>query len=70
MSDVTTDWAGPARFLPQTEPVRREDGALTTAGVDSSVVPVEGAQHVFDGCAALDAVIQHSVDHLAKALLP
>ena len=42
--------------------------ALTAAGGDSRLVPVEGAQHIFDGCVDIDAVLQLSVDYLTKAL--
>jgi acetyl esterase/lipase len=42
--------------------------ALTAAGVDSRLVPVEGADHIFDGCDDIDAVVQQSVDYLAAAL--
>ena len=44
--------------------------ALTAAGVACRLEPVEGAQHIFDGCDDVDAVVQLSVDHLANALLP
>jgi acetyl esterase/lipase len=37
MTAETTEWAGPARFLPPTEPTRREDGALHYSGVTYAV---------------------------------
>jgi acetyl esterase/lipase len=37
MTEVTTEWAGPARFLPPTEPTRREDGALHFSGITYAV---------------------------------
>jgi hypothetical protein len=33
------------------------------------LVPVEGAEHIFTGCADIDAVVRLSVDHLADHLL-
>ena len=33
MTAETTEWAGPARYLPPTEPVRREDGVRHHAGI-------------------------------------
>ncbi len=59
----TTDWLVP---YAQSEQLH---AALTSAGVDSRLVPVEGAEHIFMGCDDVDAVVQLSVDHLAKALL-
>ena len=60
----TADWLVP---YAQSELLH---AALTAAGVDCRLEPVEGAQHVFDGCPDIDAVLQLSVDFLAKALLP
>jgi acetyl esterase/lipase len=37
MTAETTEWAGPTRFLPPTEPVRRPDGALHYSGVTYAV---------------------------------
>jgi acetyl esterase/lipase len=37
MTAETTEWACPARFLPPTEPTRREDGALHYSGVTYAV---------------------------------
>jgi acetyl esterase/lipase len=42
--------------------------ALTAAGVDCRLEPVDGAQHIFDGHDDIDAVVQLSVDYLVKAL--
>jgi acetyl esterase/lipase len=58
----TTDWLVP---YSQSEQLH---AALTAAGVDSRLVPVEGAEHIFDGCDDVDAVVQLSVDYLAEAL--
>jgi acetyl esterase/lipase len=58
----TTDWLVP---YSQSEQLH---AALTAAGVDSRLVPVEGAEHIFDGCDDVDAVVQQSVDYLAEAL--
>jgi acetyl esterase/lipase len=37
MSADTTEWAGPTRFLPPTDPTRRADGALHYSGVTYAV---------------------------------
>jgi acetyl esterase/lipase len=37
MTADTTEWAGPTRFLPPTEPIRRGDGALHHVGVTYAV---------------------------------
>jgi acetyl esterase/lipase len=58
----TTDWLVP---YAQSEQLH---AALTAAGVDSRLVRVEGAEHIFNGCEDVDAVVQLSVDYLAKAL--
>jgi acetyl esterase/lipase len=42
--------------------------ALTAAGVDVRLVPVEGADHIFDGYDDIDSLVQLSVDYLAQAL--
>jgi len=42
--------------------------ALTAAGADCRLVPVDGAQHIFDGHDDVDAVVRLSVDFLAEAL--
>jgi acetyl esterase/lipase len=60
----TADWLVP---YDQSEQLH---AALTAAGVACRLEPVEGAQHIFDGCDDVDAVVQLSVDHLANALLP
>jgi acetyl esterase/lipase len=59
----TTDWLVP---YAQSEQLH---AALTAAGVESRLVPVEGAEHIFTGCDDIDADDQLSVDYLAKALL-
>jgi acetyl esterase/lipase len=58
----TADWLVP---YAQSELLH---AALTGAGVDSRLIPVANAQHIFDGCEDIDAVVQLSVDYLAKAL--
>ena len=58
----TTDWLVP---YAQSEQLH---AALTAAGVESRLVPVEGAEHIFTGCADVDAVVRLSVDYLAEAL--
>jgi acetyl esterase/lipase len=58
----TADWLVP---YAQSEQLH---AALIEAGADSRLVPVEGAQHIFDGHDDIDAVVQLSVDYLAKAL--
>ncbi|MGY1836648.1 alpha/beta hydrolase fold domain-containing protein [Blastococcus sp. SYSU DS0510] len=58
----TTDWLVP---YSQSEQLH---AALTSVGVESRLVPVEGAEHVFTGCDDIDAVVQLSVEYLAEAL--
>jgi len=58
----TADWLVP---YAQSEQLH---GALTAAGVDCRLVPVDGAQHIFDGHDDIDAVVRLSVDYLAGAL--
>jgi len=58
----TADWLVP---YAQSEQLH---AALTGAGVDCELVPVGNAQHIFDGCDDIDAVVQLSVDYLVKAL--
>ena len=58
----TADWLVP---YAQSEQLH---AALTAAGVDSRLVPVEGAQHIFDGHDDIDAVVRLSVDHLVESL--
>ena len=58
----TADWLVP---YAQSEQLH---AALTGAGVDCRLEPVEGAQHIFDGHDDIDAVVQLSVDYLARAL--
>ena len=59
----TADWLVP---YAQSEQLH---AALTAAGVPSQLVPVEGAEHIFDGCDDIDGVVRLSVSHLADALL-
>jgi acetyl esterase/lipase len=58
----TADWLVP---FSQSEQLH---AALTAAGVEARLVPVEGAQHVFDGHDDVDALVQLSVDYLKEAL--
>ncbi len=58
----TTDWLVP---YSQSEQLH---AALTAAGVDSRLEPVEGAEHIFMGCSDIDAVVQLSVDYLVEKL--
>ena len=58
----TTDWLVP---YDQSEQLH---AALTAARVDSRLVPVEGAEHIFTGCDDIDAVVRLSVDYLLEAL--
>jgi acetyl esterase/lipase len=58
----TADWLVP---YAQSEQLH---AALTAAGVDSRLVPVEGAEHIFDGYDDIDGLVALSVDYLAKAL--
>src|SRR5215203_4918362 len=44
------------------------EAALTRAGVPVRLVPVEGADHIFEGHDDIDAVVRMSVDYLAAAL--
>ena len=44
--------------------------ALTAAGVPVRLVPIEGADHIFNGHDDIDGVVRLSVDYLAEALLP
>jgi acetyl esterase/lipase len=59
----TADWLVP---YAQSEQLT---AALTAAGVDARLVPVEGAEHIFTGCADIDAVVRLSVEYLAEHLL-
>ncbi|MGY1808631.1 alpha/beta hydrolase fold domain-containing protein [Blastococcus sp. SYSU D00669] len=58
----TADWLVP---YAQSEALH---AALQAAGANSTLVPVEGAQHVFDGHDDVDALVKLSVEHLAAAL--
>ncbi|WP_116453609.1 alpha/beta hydrolase [Blastococcus litoris] len=58
----TADWLVP---YAQSEQLH---AALSAAGVPSTLVPVEGAQHIFDGHDDVDGLVRLSVDHLKAAL--
>lgn len=59
----TADWLVP---YGQSEQLH---AALSSAGVDCRLEPVDGAQHIFDGCDDIDAVVRLSVGYLADALV-
>jgi dipeptidyl aminopeptidase/acylaminoacyl peptidase len=44
--------------------------ALTEAGVPVRLVPIEGADHIFNGHDDIDGVVRLSVDYLAEVLMP
>ena len=44
--------------------------ALTAAGVANTLVPVEGADHIFDGHADVDGLVRLSVEYLTGTLCP
>jgi dipeptidyl aminopeptidase/acylaminoacyl peptidase len=44
------------------------EAALAGAGVPVRLVPIGGAEHIFDGHDDIDAVVSTSVDYLADAL--
>jgi acetyl esterase/lipase len=58
----TADWLVP---YAQSEQLH---AALTAAGAECRLVPVDGAQHIFDGHDDIDALVRLSVDYLVKAL--
>jgi acetyl esterase/lipase len=58
----TADWLVP---FAQSEQLHR---ALTAAGVDARLVPVDGAMHIFDGHDDIDGLVRLSVDYLAEHL--
>jgi acetyl esterase/lipase len=58
----TADWLVP---YSQSEALH---AALTEAGVEARLVPVEGAQHIFDGHDDVDGLVTLSVEYLAEAL--
>jgi acetyl esterase/lipase len=58
----TADWLVP---YAQSEQLH---AALTAAGVSSTLVPVEGAQHIFDGHDDVDGLVRLTVEYLAEAL--
>jgi acetyl esterase/lipase len=58
----TADWLVP---FAQSEQLH---AALTAAGVSSTLVPVEGAEHIFDGSDDVDGLVRLSVEYLARAL--
>jgi dipeptidyl aminopeptidase/acylaminoacyl peptidase len=59
---------GTADFLVPFSQSEQLHAALTAAGVDARLVPVDGAQHIFDGHDDVDALVQLSVDYLAEHL--
>jgi acetyl esterase/lipase len=58
----TADWLVP---YAQSEQLH---AALTAAGVESRLVPVEGAMHIFDGHDDVDGLVRLSVEYLAEHL--
>jgi acetyl esterase/lipase len=58
----TADWLVP---FAQSEQLH---AALTAAGVPSTLVPVDGAQHIFDGHDDIDGVVALTVSYLKEAL--
>jgi acetyl esterase/lipase len=58
----TGDWLVP---FAQSEALH---GALTAAGVEARLVPVEGAEHIFAGSDDVDALIRLSVGYLEEHL--
>jgi dipeptidyl aminopeptidase/acylaminoacyl peptidase len=42
--------------------------ALADVGVSAQLVPIEGADHIFNGHDDIDSVVRLSVDYLAKAI--
>jgi dipeptidyl aminopeptidase/acylaminoacyl peptidase len=42
--------------------------ALTAAGVSARLVPVHGADHIFNGSGEVDTIVEMSVRHLAGVL--
>ena len=58
----TADWLVP---YAQSEQLH---AALTAAGVSSTLVPVEGAEHIFDGHDDVDGLVRLTVGYLARAL--
>ena len=58
----TANWLVP---LAQSEQLH---AALIAAGVQARLVPVEGAQHIFDGSDDIDGLVQLSVDYLREHL--
>lgn len=58
----TADWLVP---YAQSEQLH---AALTAAGASSRLVPVEGAQHIFDGHDDIDGLVRLSVEFLAEHL--
>jgi len=59
----TADWLVPYQ---QSEALA---AALRDAGVATELVPIDGAQHIFEGAADIDSIVRISVDYLTKALL-
>jgi acetyl esterase/lipase len=58
----TADWLVP---YAQSEQLH---AALTAASVSSTLVPVEGAEHIFDGHDDVDGLVRLTVEYLTRAL--
>jgi acetyl esterase/lipase len=58
----TADWLVP---YAQSEQLH---AALTAAGVSSTLVPAEGAEHIFNGHDDIDSLVRLSVEYLSEAL--
>jgi acetyl esterase/lipase len=58
----TADWLVP---YAQSEQLH---AALTAAGVPATLVPVQGAEHIFDGSDEIDGLVRLSVEYLTRAL--
>jgi acetyl esterase/lipase len=48
---------------------KRLEGALAAAGVPVKLVPIAGAEHIFNGHGDVDGIVRLSVTYLAEALL-
>jgi acetyl esterase/lipase len=59
----TADWLVPYQ---QSEELA---AALRGAGVPAELVPIDGAEHIFNGAADINSIVRTSVNYLAKALL-
>ena len=59
---------GSADWLVPFEQSEQLHAALTAAGVSSTLVPVEGAQHIFAGSDDIEGVVELTVGYLKEAL--